>query len=119
ALADCTASPCPWHFRSRRDWGFCLPHAELAALQGGTYEVEVDTTLAPGALTYAELVVPGRSRDEVLLSAHACHPSLANDNLSAVVVLAELARRLAGEGRALTPRVPSSPGALLPPAGAA
>src|SRR5690554_43789 len=96
----------------RRDWGFCLPHAELAALQGGTYEVEVDTTLAPGALTYAELVVPGRSRDEVLLSAHACHPSLANDNLSAVVVLAELARWLAGEGRRLTYRVLFAPGTI-------
>jgi len=67
-------------------WGFCLPHRLLESLPEGEYEVRIDATLAPGYLTYGEVVIPGASADEVLFSCHICHPSLANDNLSAVAV---------------------------------
>lgn len=79
----------------REDWGFCLAHARRAALPPGDYEVVVDTTLADGSLTWGEVVVPGRTDAEVLVSAHCCHPSLANDNLSGMVLSATLARELA------------------------
>jgi aminopeptidase-like protein len=76
-------------------WGFCLAHNQLLGLrEDEVYEVVVDSTLADGSLTYGECVIPGRSESEILLSAHVCHPSLANDNLSSIVVAAELARRL-------------------------
>jgi len=39
--------------------------------------------------------LPGRSTDEVLISCHVCHPSLANDNLSGLTVAAFLAQYLA------------------------
>jgi aminopeptidase-like protein len=80
-------------------WGFCLPHRIVEALPEGDYEVVVDTELAEGALTYGELLLAGESEREVLFSAHLCHPSLANDNLSGVVVLAALARELAARPR--------------------
>ncbi|WP_282170093.1 DUF4910 domain-containing protein [Ruegeria atlantica] len=76
------------------NWGFCLPHRDLEAMQEGEYEVVVDATLEDGSLTYAECVIPGQTKDEILLSVHICHPSLANDNLSSIVVATELARRL-------------------------
>ena len=76
-------------------WGFCLPHRQLMGLAEGEYEVVVDATLRDGSLTYGEYLVPGETTDEVLVSAHVCHPSLANDNLSGIAVAAELARRLA------------------------
>src|ERR1019366_2404918 len=66
----------------RRQWGFCMRHRELAALRPGKYEAVVQGSLAPGSLTYAECVLPGRSKDEVLFFTHICHPSLANDNTS-------------------------------------
>ncbi len=75
-------------------WGFCLAHDLRERLTPGDYEVRVDTTLEPGALTYGEFVVPGQTDREVLVSSHVCHPSLANDNLSGIVVAAELAHRL-------------------------
>ncbi|MEP9375655.1 DUF4910 domain-containing protein [Aquabacter sp. CN5-332] len=78
------------------DWGFCLEHRRLAALAEGEYDVEIDTTLAPGHLTYGECFIPGASDEEILISAHVCHPSLANDNLSSVTVAAFLGRALAG-----------------------
>lgn len=79
-------------------WGFCLPHRQLEALPEDRYEVCIDSTLADGHLTYGELQLPGRTEDEVLISAHSCHPSLANDNLSGMSVAAELARHLGAAG---------------------
>jgi len=79
----------------KESWGFCLSHNVLNAMEDGDYEVCIDSTLAPGSLTYGELLVPGESSDEVLFSAHICHPSLANDNLSGIVVAAQLAAEIA------------------------
>lgn len=99
----------------REDWGFCLAHQRRERLRPGAYDVVVDTTLEPGALTLGEIVLPGETPDEVLVSAHTCHPSLANDNLSGMVVAAALARALAGVPRRYTYRfvlVPTTIGAI-------
>jgi len=80
-------------------WGFCLRQRQLDALPDGEYDVCIDATLAPGNLSYGELVLPGDAPDEVLLSTHVCHPSLCNDNLSAIAVATALARELAARPR--------------------
>ncbi|HEX4633127.1 MAG TPA: DUF4910 domain-containing protein [Gemmatimonadales bacterium] len=80
-------------------WGFCAAHRVVEALPAGDYEVVIDSTLAPGSLSYGELVIPGETRDEVLLSCHSCHPSLANDNLSGIAVAVALAQQLAAQPR--------------------
>lgn len=70
-----------------RTWGFCLTHEQFQKLdRRATYRVVVDTTLAPGALTYGEALLPGVSGREYLISTYVCHPSLANDNLSGPVL---------------------------------
>jgi aminopeptidase-like protein len=76
-------------------WGFCVSQRQLEALTEPEYDVCIDSTLAPGSLSYGELLVPGRSAREVLLSVHVCHPSLCNDNLSGIAVAAWLAQELA------------------------
>jgi aminopeptidase-like protein len=80
-------------------WGFCLRHRTLEALPEGEYEVRIDSTLADGALTYGECLLPGDSEREVLLSTHVCHPSLCNDNLSGIAVMTWLARALQARPR--------------------
>jgi aminopeptidase-like protein len=75
-------------------WGFCLPHRLLESLQDDTYEVLIDSALEDGFLTYGEYLHGGETEDEVLLSAHVCHPSLANDNCSGIALLAHLAQRI-------------------------
>lgn len=80
----------------KEDWGFCLSHNQLLALENTEYEVCIDSTLTNGHLTYGELYLEGESEEEVLISCHACHPSLANDNLSGLTVATFLARFLSG-----------------------
>jgi aminopeptidase-like protein len=80
----------------QENWGFCLSHNQMLALEDGDYEVCIDSSLEDGYLTYGECYVRGRSTDEVLISCHVCHPSLANDNLSGLSVAAFLAQMLLG-----------------------
>lgn len=76
----------------QRTWGFCITHRDLEQLGNGPFRVHIDTTLEPGHLTYADLIIPGETTDEVLLSTYVCHPSMANNELSGPVVATALAR---------------------------
>jgi aminopeptidase-like protein len=93
-------------------WGFCLADRQLQQLPDGEYEVCVDATLDDGHLTYGELVLPGDTPQEVLISSHICHPSLCNDNLSGIAVATTLARMLAGIRRRYTYRFVFAPGTI-------
>lgn len=95
-------------------WGFCLQHNRLLELADGEYEVCIDSTLADGHLTYGELVLPGASADEVLISTHVCHPSLANDNLAGIAVAVWLATRLAERATRYSYRLLFVPGMIGP-----
>jgi aminopeptidase-like protein len=96
----------------RDQWGFCLRHSDREQLGEGPFEVLIDSTLAPGHLSYAECVVPGQSTDEAIVYTHVCHPSLANDNLSGIAVAAALARALRAETPRLTWRFVFAPGTI-------
>ncbi|MDX6750228.1 DUF4910 domain-containing protein [Geminicoccaceae bacterium 1502E] len=93
-------------------WGFCMAHERLAALPDGIYKVLIDSTLEDGSLTWGEYLHRGLSEDEVLLSAHVCHPSLANDNCSGLALLGHLARRLAPLRTRLSYRFLFAPGTI-------
>ncbi len=77
-----------------RTWGFCLTQAQRETLIDGEYHAVIEGTLAPGSLTYADLVIPGDLEDEVLITTYVCHPSLGNNELSGPVVATALARWL-------------------------
>jgi len=77
-----------------RTWGFCLPDRIRQGLKPGTYRAVIDSSLAPGTLTYGELILPGEVDDEVFLSTYVCHPSIANNELSGPVVAVALAQWL-------------------------
>lgn len=96
----------------QENWGFCLPHRQYEQLQDGDYEVYIDTSLEAGHLTYGELYLPGKTSEEILFSAHVCHPSLANDNLSGISLLTFLAAGLQKEERHYSYRFLFIPGTI-------
>ena len=94
------------------DWGFCLSHRQLLGLEEGDYEVVIDSTLEDGSLTYGESFLKGATENEILVSVHACHPSLANDNLSGVGLATMLARHLGSVERRYSYRFLFIPGTI-------
>jgi len=96
----------------KESWGFSLSERHLAALQDGEYEVRIDSTLKDGHLTYGEFFLPGETREEVLISCHACHPSLCNDNLSGIALAVSIARLLESSSRRYSYRFLFIPGTI-------
>jgi len=86
-----------------REWGFCISHNQFQELNDDIYEVKIDSTLKEGSLTYGEFFIKGESDDEVLISTHVCHPSLANDNLSGIAIATYIAEILNQEKK--TPKL--------------
>ncbi len=78
----------------KEDWGFCLSHNQFLALKDEEYEVCIDASLKEGRLTYGEYYLQGQIEEEFLISCHACHPSLCNDNLSGIALATCLAKYL-------------------------
>ncbi len=80
----------------KEDWGFCLSYNDYQCYfnDGDIYEVFIDSELKNGSLTVGELLIEGKSKKEYLISTYICHPSLANDNLSGVIMTAFLGKEL-------------------------
>jgi aminopeptidase-like protein len=95
-----------------RTWGFCVSQEQLDRFEEADYDVVVDSTLAPGSLTYGECFLAGEREDEVLVTTHVCHPSLANDNLSGIAVLTELGALLQDAPRTFSYRLLFIPGTI-------
>lgn len=104
----------------RSDWGFCARHYDWQSMVQQSLDqslhVRIEAEHQPGRLDYGELMLPGESQQEFLISTHICHPALANDNLSGIVVATQLAKLLAAQpNRPMTFRflfIPATIGAI-------
>jgi len=73
-------------------YGFCMSHDQLSSLPDGDYHMVIDSDLIDGSLTYAEVIMPGETDEELMITSYTCHPSMANNECSGPVVLAALMR---------------------------
>ena len=77
------------------NWGFCLEYEKYKNFnKNEKYEVCIDSVLQDGHLTYAECIIEGQSKKEFMFSTYFCHPSMANDNLSGLIIQILLASEL-------------------------
>ena len=82
-----------------RNWGFCVTEDFRKNLSPGPFQVLIDSEIAPGAMTYGELIIAGETEHEILLSTYVCHPSMANNELSGPAVLTKIAQLLGNTER--------------------
>lgn len=102
----------------KENWGFCISYDEYKTLpKEGIYEVFIDSSLEDGSLTYADVILEGERKDEILISTYVCHPSMANNELSGPLVSMFLYQKLAAlKNREYTYRfvfIPETIGALV------
>ena len=78
------------------NWGFCLSYDDFQKKfdVNSEYDVFIDSSFTEGTLSIGELIIRGKSKKEYLISTYICHPALANDNLSGVILSAFLAKEL-------------------------
>jgi aminopeptidase-like protein len=96
----------------KETWGFCVSHNDLLGMTDAEYDICIDASLAQGHLAYGEYFIPGELQDEVLFSAHVCHPALCNDNLSGIAVATFLAEWLRTQPRRYSYRFVFIPGTI-------
>ncbi len=77
-------------YYSRR-WGFSLTYRQYEALKPGRYKAVIKSKLEPGSLTYGEILIPGKSDEEIMLNSYTCHPSMANNECSGPALITALA----------------------------
>ncbi len=76
----------------KKYWGFCLSYNEKKKLikiykNSDQFKVIIKSNLnSYGKLNYGELILKGKSKQEILISTYICHPSLANNELSGNIV---------------------------------
>ena len=80
-------------------WGFCLPHNLRLSLPKGDYQVEIDTEMFDGSLTFGEFIIPGKTKKEIFFSSFFCHPMMANNELAGPIVQTLIAREIMKKGK--------------------
>ena len=79
------------------NWAFCINQKQYNKLKNskGPFGVKIDTKFnKKGSLVYGEYLLKGTSKKEILISTYICHPSMANDCLSGMILTAFLARKM-------------------------
>ena len=76
----------------KKRWGFCISHNQFKKFQKkysvkDNFKVVIQSSFKKnGYLNYGELILPGKSKQEILISTYICHPSMANNELSGPIV---------------------------------
>jgi len=76
----------------KKYWGFCCSFNQKKQIidsysKDDKFKVVINSSLKKGGnLHYGEFLIPGKSKQEILISTYVCHPSLANNELSGPIV---------------------------------
>ena len=79
-------------------WGFCASYNFIQKIKknysdNDKFFIKIESNFKKkGSLTYGELLIPGHSKQEILISTYICHPQMANNELSGPMVSIALAK---------------------------
>ena len=77
----------------KKNWGFCLSKKEFLKLdKKKKYKAEIKLKFISGNMNYAELLIKGKTKKEILICSYICHPSLANNELSGMLAISLLSK---------------------------
>ena len=76
----------------KKNWGFCLKHKDKKKLKKGLYHAVIKSKLFKGKMNYADLIIKGKQKREIVFSTYICHPSMANNEVSGPIVASGLAK---------------------------
>ena len=80
----------------KKYWGFCITEKQKKIIKtkykkNDKFKVKINTVFNKrGKMLVGEYLLKGKSSQEILISTYICHPSLANDNLSGILVSLKL-----------------------------
>ena len=79
----------------KKNWGFCLSYKKFLKLNKKIkYKAKIQSKLFDGNMNYSELILPGKSKKEIIISSYICHPSMANNELSGILAIGLLSKIL-------------------------
>lgn len=76
----------------KKNWGFCITENQKKKIiknynQKDSFQVKINSSFKKdGFLNYGEVILKGKSKQEILISTYLCHPSMANNELSGPIV---------------------------------
>ncbi len=87
----------PWmHSYFSENWGFCLTKNQYKNLTDKEYKVDIRTEFIDDFLNIAELEIKGETDRQVIITTYTCHPNMASDNVSGILLLLRLFGLLRG-----------------------
>jgi len=79
----------------KKFWGFCISYNQYKKLDKKTkIKIVIKSKLIKNKMKYLEYKIPGKSKKEILIVSYLCHPSMANNELSGLIVASALSRVL-------------------------
>lgn len=80
----------------KKNWGFCLSYNQYKKMdRKSKYHAVIKTDFNyKGNMNYGEALIKGKDKREIVLSSYICHPSMANNETSGIVVLSFLLKWL-------------------------
>ncbi len=85
----------------KKNWGFCITENQREVIKknykkNDIFKVVIKSNFKKkGKMYYGEIFIPGKVKDEILISTYICHPSMANNELSGPLVSLSLAKYFA------------------------
>ena len=77
----------------KKRWGFCMKYKDFKKFSDkDKFQVFINSNFKKGKMPYGELLIKGKSKKEIFFSTYICHPSMANNEVSGIVLSVYIAK---------------------------